>query len=308
VTSTPGRAEQVGETPSLRVHKATPLPVAMSACTRVANGTVRTRVATHRQTRARRQCLARALPTLPKDTTEQIKQCAGAIQSALRDGANTQSIELNLPLIGATDLDDWPGGIRQQYKALAPMVGDVLKLLNVETQEVCQQRVIDDADAVAAITLESDIVVSFPTAEVLDELRSIEKSDRRVKIIANPQWNTQGAIIGDFGFGPWKKRAEEFVAKFEQVYYLKEQRIQGEIVRTLKVYPNDWQVFALSPDANNNIVAEPLGTFAERPMYDELKKLLESREGSIAAMNWVERAKREATFNAKSLQSPPKQE
>lgn len=252
--------------------------------------------------------MTRALPSLPKDTTEQIEQCAGAIQSALGDGVNTQSIELNLPLIGATDLDDWPGGIRQQYKALAPMVGDVLKLLNKETQEVCQQRVMDDADAVAAITLESDIVVSFPTAEVLDELRSIEKSDRRVKIIANPQWNTQGAIIGDFGFGPWKKRAEEFVAKFEQVYYLKEQRIQGEIVRTLKVYPNDWQVFALSPDANNNIVAEPLGTFAERPMYDELKKLLESREGSIAAMNWVERAKREATFNAKSLQSPPKQE
>jgi hypothetical protein len=67
-------------------------------------------------------------------------------------------------------------------------------------------------------------------------------------------------------------------------------------------------VFALAPNENNKIVAEALGEFDERPLYDQLKKLLESREGSIAAMNWVERAKREATFNAKSLQAPPNQE
>jgi len=185
----------------------------------------------------------------------------------------------------------------------------VLKLINVGTMDdTCQQSILDDADAVAAITLSSDVVVTFPTAEILEELRKIEKGNYRVKIISNPQWNTRGAIIGDFGFGPWKKRAEDFVAKFEQVYYLKEQRIQGEIVRTLKVYPNKWQVFALAPGTNSVIEIEPLGQFEERPLYDELKKLLESREGSVAAMNWVERAKREATFNAQSLQAPPKQE
>ena len=256
------------------------------------------------ETRSRARC--RALPTLPLSTKEQIEQAAGAIEAALSAGCVTQSIELNLPLIGATDLDDWPGGIRQQYAALAPMVSELLRLVNAGVEGTCQQRVIDDGDAVAAISYGSDVVVSFPTAEVLDDLRSIEKQKYRLKIIANPQWNTSGAIIGDFGIGPWKKRAEDFVAKFEQVYYLKEQRIQGEIVRTLKVYPHQWQVFALAPNAQNDIVAEPLGTFNERPLYDELKKLLESREGSVASMNWVERAKREATFNAKSLQQPPK--
>lgn len=263
------------------------------------------------RTRAARaaRTVVSALPSLPLNTKEQIEQAAGAIEAALRDGKTTQAIELNLPLIGATDLDDWPGGIRQQYGALAPMVSEVLRLINAGAEGTCQQRVIDDADAVAALTLGSDVVVSFPTAEVLDDLRAIEnKNDFRLKIIANPQWNTKGAIIGDFGFGPWKRRAEEFVGKFEQTYYLKEQRIQGEIVRTLKVYPNKWQVFALAPNENNKIVAEALGEFDERPLYGQLKKLLESREGSIAAMNWVERAKREATFNAKSLQAPPNQE
>ena len=40
---------------------------------------------------------------------------------AWQAGIRRQRIELLLPLIGATDLDDWPGGIRQQFKAALPM-------------------------------------------------------------------------------------------------------------------------------------------------------------------------------------------
>ena len=36
-------------------------------------------------------------------------------------------MELLLPLIGATDLDDWPGGIRQQFKAAQPLVESILR-------------------------------------------------------------------------------------------------------------------------------------------------------------------------------------
>ena len=107
------------------------------------------------RTRAARaaRTVVSALPSLPLNTKEQIEQAAGAIEAALRDGKTTQAIELNLPLIGATDLDDWPGGIRQQYGALAPMVSEVLRLINAGAEGTCQQRVIDDADAVAALTL-----------------------------------------------------------------------------------------------------------------------------------------------------------
>ena len=48
----------------------------------------------------------------------------GAQAAAVRAwqaGIRRQRIELLLPLIGATDLDDWPGGIRQQFKAVLPM-------------------------------------------------------------------------------------------------------------------------------------------------------------------------------------------
>jgi hypothetical protein len=40
-------------------------------------------------------------------------------------------VEFLLPLIGATDLDDWPGGVRQQFKAACPMVEDILREIPV---------------------------------------------------------------------------------------------------------------------------------------------------------------------------------
>lgn len=59
----------------------------------------------------------------------QVKQAAAAVEAAWKDGIRRQRIELLLPLIGATDLDDWPGGIRQQFKAAAPLVEAILKQL-----------------------------------------------------------------------------------------------------------------------------------------------------------------------------------
>jgi hypothetical protein len=46
-------------------------------------------------------------------------------------------------------------------------------------------------------------------------------------------------------------------------------------------------------------------TFDERPSYQELEKLLMSREGSVAAMSIIDRVKREAQFNATSVSSKP---
>ena len=56
-------------------------------------------------------------------------QAATAITGAFAAGCTKQRIELSLPLIGATDLDDWPGGIRQQFKSVQPLVEQILKLV-----------------------------------------------------------------------------------------------------------------------------------------------------------------------------------
>jgi hypothetical protein len=72
---------------------------------------------------------------LPEKAQEQCIQAAEAIKSAYRAGVKRQCVQLLLPLIGATDLDDWPGGIRQQFKACQPMVEQILR--SVKQVRVC---------------------------------------------------------------------------------------------------------------------------------------------------------------------------
>lgn len=75
--------------------------------------------------------LARATPVdsntrpVPASPELQISQAVTAVESAWQAGVRRQRLELLLPLIGATDLDDWPGGVRQQFKAAAPLVEGV---------------------------------------------------------------------------------------------------------------------------------------------------------------------------------------
>jgi hypothetical protein len=66
---------------------------------------------------------------VPAKPDDQVTQAAAAITAAWAEGSGLrrQRIELLLPLIGATDLDDWPGGIRQQFKAIQPMVEGILR-------------------------------------------------------------------------------------------------------------------------------------------------------------------------------------
>jgi len=65
--------------------------------------------------------------SLPEGPDETVQQATAAINAALADGYRLLDVEFLLPLIGATDLDDWPGGVRQQFKAAAPMVEDILR-------------------------------------------------------------------------------------------------------------------------------------------------------------------------------------
>ena len=52
-------------------------------------------------------------PTSPED---QVRQAAESLQAATKDNRMRHSIRLLLPIIGATELDDWPGGARQMME------------------------------------------------------------------------------------------------------------------------------------------------------------------------------------------------
>ena len=52
------------------------------------------------------EALTSRFPTSPED---QVRQAALSLRLAKRDGKTRHDIRLLLPIIGATELDDWPG-------------------------------------------------------------------------------------------------------------------------------------------------------------------------------------------------------
>lgn len=232
---------------------------------------------------------------VPDGPQATVDQAVTTIRKAWRDGVKRQRVQFLLPLIGATELDDWPGGIRQQFKAAAPMVEEMLLELKKDPElgGRLTPTIIDDGDAVGAWTSDNLAIVLFPTAETLKQVRSIaEARPQGLVILANPQWNA-GQVVSDFGFGPWRARNEELVGSFRETYTFKQLRVLGEEVRILYAFPGQWQVHVAEDDGATPLV----WTGAAVPSYAELEALLRARPGSKASMGWAQRLQREVEFN-----------
>lgn len=138
-------------------------------------------------------------------------------------------MEILLPLIGATDLDDWPGGIQQQFKAAVPLVEEILKQvggphlspspspssssspspspspspshhLSPSPPQVKKEpglegqivpRFLDKGDAVCLWESSGVSCVLFPTGATLPTaIDAAEKA--KLMLVINPQWNEGG--------------------------------------------------------------------------------------------------------------------
>lgn len=240
---------------------------------------------------------------LPNSVNESVNQAKGACIRALAAGKARLEIDLLLPLIGATDLDDWPGGIKQQYLAAEPLVGKLLRsfLEGAPSSAFggCKPRVIDDGDAVVAWESDQVALVLFPTAETLPEIQRIGNSfPDRPLLLVNPQWQP-GQVISDFGFGAKRKAAEEFLSTFEFVYGLKTSRIRSADVRILKCFPGKWQVHLAKSDGSTTC----LSLEDKRPSYKRLEEILkqEERKNNDGSQGWLQRIVTEFNFNKDSL-------
>ena len=56
-------------------------------------------------------------------------------------------------------------------------------------------------------------------------MRALAEKNGSMLLMVNPQWNESGQIVSDFGIGPWKKKAYDFLDTFEPSYSLIEKRI-----------------------------------------------------------------------------------
>eukprot|EP00252_Welwitschia_mirabilis_P003327 TRINITY_DN13409_c0_g1_i2.p1 TRINITY_DN13409_c0_g1~~TRINITY_DN13409_c0_g1_i2.p1 ORF type:complete len:292 (+),score=58.76 TRINITY_DN13409_c0_g1_i2:55-930(+) len=226
--------------------------------------------------------------SFPVTLEQSIDQAKFACKYAIRDGLTQLQLELLLPLIGATDLDDWPGGIQQQFKAAIPVVSSLLSGLieeeNFRNNDSFHKYFLDEGDATGVWENEKVALVLFPTAESLVAIENLATAKDRPLILLNPQWQ-DGQIISDFGFGTQRKKWENFIQCFSNVYYLKKIRMFGEDVCVLKCYPRPWEVFVVQKDGNVECIAAE----EEKPSYNRLQELLKQEKRSIANKGWFGR-------------------
>jgi len=233
---------------------------------------------------------------LPSSPEQCVIQAVAAVLRAWYDGIRRQSLEILLPQAGS-DGDGWPGGIRQQFRVALPMIEALL--LRLKAAEGLEGRItaewLDEGDCVGAWQSERLAAVLFPTADVFPDVRRIDDalSGRRLMLVVNPQWQLQGQVISDFGFGVTRRSAERFIASLEEVYYLRRVRMLGDEVRVLHCYPGRWQVHYVRGAADVELIAVE----DRKPTYQRLLELLKGVSGSRASKSWLDRALDRSSFD-----------
>lgn len=114
----------------------------------------------------------------PTSIDDQVRPASEALQRANQDGYHHHSIRLLLPIIGTTDIDDWPGGTRQMAEAANPLMQFILKNLGAKELSVS---LIDKSDGVGAIMAQAkdpkqdSCAVLLPSADTIKTLQSLDE-------------------------------------------------------------------------------------------------------------------------------------
>ncbi|KAL3136401.1 hypothetical protein ABBQ38_005658 [Trebouxia sp. C0009 RCD-2024] len=237
----------------------------------------------------RKRVLVFPVPVQVQDT---VSQAAGAVIRAQEAGIRRQRLEMLLPQAGVTSAQgSWPGGIRQQAQVAIPTLIEPL-LRQLKQQEALQGRMtaewMDESDCVGAWQNERLAAVVFPTADTLSQVRHMArvKGPHRLMLVINPQWQMDGQIVSDFGFGRAKADAQKFLTSFQDVYCLERVRVMGDDIRLLKCYPGDWQVHYTWPNGKGTLL---VGVEPTRPSYARLVEMLKGVPNTRASRSWVDR-------------------
>ena len=254
---------------------------------------------------------------LPLTAREQVAQAAASARAALAAGSSgrRQRIELLLPVnqraqnFTNTDALDYPASVDAVHAVAVSCAEALIVSLGgaPEGGELARRRVGDGSDPCSVLATPDGryAVVVTPSAEHLPTIRKLaERDDRTLLCILNPQWKEEGQVISDFGIGPWKKAAMDFLDTFTPTYTLSEKRIGaastlgpsgkplglGGVARLLLAYPARWAVFAMGGDGSSECVR----TQEAEPTYAELKDVFTRVEWSLRARRTGDLSQEEA--------------
>jgi len=208
---------------------------------------------------------------IPTSIDDQVRQAMESIKRATADGKHRHLIRLLLPVIGATDLDDWPGGARQMMQAADPLVERMIQgvMMSLSTDgssdknnnnnnqvSTFQRLLLDASDGVYAILAQAasssrddSCTILLPSADTIHAVQELEPQvgPNRNLLIVNPQWKRRSDFSGGLGFFGGGVRATaskvEYAERFVPTFSFTNLICQGESIRILRTYPGPWRVF-----------------------------------------------------------------
>ena len=240
-------------------------------------------------------------PPLPPTALDMARQAGQAVDRAIAAGVQRQTLQLMLPInqrrenFMSTEGLDYPCSINAEYEAMSAVTTAVSQSTSLEGEVEEKRRngggIEGDPSGIFRMSTGKAAAVVYPISDMLDQIRKIDKEagpDRTV-LIANPQWNLGGSgnVVSDFGFGPWKKAADDFLAQFPTVYSLEEFRIgapgtldvvtndyagRGGVIRVLYTYPGDWHAYVVGQSGGSVYVT----SFPSKPAYKDLEAALDA--------------------------------
>mmetsp|Transcript_13202 Transcript_13202/g.48115 ORF Transcript_13202/g.48115 Transcript_13202/m.48115 type:complete len:371 (+) Transcript_13202:71-1183(+) len=239
---------------------------------------------------------------LPTTAEEMNAQAAAAIAEAYADGHSRVEVEFLLPVnqrsgpgnFLATEAMDYPCNITTEFMAAAKCSKEAMEQALGTPVKVSK---FDNGGDPIGLGYPEDgtkgkAAIIFPIAEVLPRIRSLTEENEDLVLMCNAQWlaakrgGSSYNLFSDFGIGPWKRRAEEFLDTFTCAYSLEEVRVGsilpkesmiesafGAVVRLLYVYGLGWHVYVMQGSG----VVTLMCMLEERPSYSELEALLQAK-------------------------------
>lgn len=228
---------------------------------------------------------------VPTSVDDQVRQACESIVRASKVGQHRHIIRLLLPIIGATELDDWPGGSRQQIEAAYPLVEEIIKEItkklssssnnNNNNDIVIQSSVIDESDGVIALFVQAEnskddsCTILLPTADTLSNViyKKIDKEvgSNRNLILINPQWRRKTDFSNTNNGNPFSwMGGDKNGDKATVINYIEQQYIptftltnmicEGETIRIVRAYPGPWRIYLQMMKNDNDIDYILIGT------------------------------------------------
>ena len=276
-----------------------------------------------------------ATERFPTSIEDQVRQATLALRAATSSSIHRHSIRLLLPLIGATELDDWPGGAQQQMEAAAPLVQSILKQIPLDAKDrdglSIQSTIFEPVDGIQALFAYNDenpqkdsCSILLPTADTVSKIQEldVQVGPTRDLILVNPEWRrpsdfSSSSPLLSFFSKDEKSKEINYVETFYPTFVCSNLMVEGDQIRILRSYPGPWRVFlqiienptALTTDQMKidwiEIGSKPVQETnnAEnsiifdygKPTYQEITNMIESQDGYVPK-SVTERAAAAFTF------------